>query len=187
MTTWLRVARPVAGIVGASGLKLLGCLWFAIGLGTVTLLPRADGARERAVVIGALADVPVRPSTPRARPAEVSAVPRRAVARRAVPQQVRSPHTTPTASAVGVASTGRPSQAVNRPEPVARAPVAAQSVSAPAPLEEDPALAPLVTTPELPVVGAVTVPAPVLPVAVPQLPPLPQVEVPGLTNVLGSP
>jgi hypothetical protein len=37
-------ARPMIGGLGAGGLKILACSWFALGLGTLSLLPNAAGA-----------------------------------------------------------------------------------------------------------------------------------------------
>jgi hypothetical protein len=41
-------ARPVAGGLGAGGLKLLACSWFALGVGGLGLLPSDSGAHPSA-------------------------------------------------------------------------------------------------------------------------------------------
>ena len=168
----------MAGIVGASGLKLLACLWFAVGLGTVTLLPSAE-ARARAVVF-ATPQPAVPESAPRPDLTNASVAPRapQRRARPAEPRQLSSPHATPMVPAVGVASTVERPRTVRRPTTRATVPVRTEVAPVSAAAEAAP---PLVSgTPELPVVGPVSVTPPPLPVAVPDVPELPRVEVPEL-------
>jgi hypothetical protein len=173
--TYLRAASPVVGIAGASGLKFLACLWFAIGLGTVTLLPKAGDDREHAVAIARIPAAGLPEAEPVVRGSTPPTQPRRAVSRHAVEQQLRSPHATPTVAAVGVASTVERPRTVRRRTRDVTEPVAtAVSLETPAATTTPRPVA----APELPVVGDVSVPPPPLPVDVPALPAVPQVELP---------
>jgi hypothetical protein len=181
----LRVGGPVAGILGASGLKLFACLWFALALGSVTLLPSADGAARRVVAIQPVDVAPA--AAPTAERASAVTAPTRSVSLRGAPQtRLGSPRGAPTTRVVGAASIVARPRTGRRPNRRVAVPVVEQPKPPPvAPAAEPVAVppAPLVETPELPVVGTVSVTPPPLPVAVPEVPAvpeLPQVEVPKL-------
>jgi hypothetical protein len=50
MRDWLSGARPVVGCLGAGGLKILACSWFALGVGGLGLLPSDSGAHRSAQI-----------------------------------------------------------------------------------------------------------------------------------------
>jgi hypothetical protein len=185
--SFLLGARPVAGALGASGLKLLACSWFAIGLGTLTLLPGAGSARQtvRIAPAGPRADAGV---TELAQPS-ADRVP---ASRSQLSARRHPPHATPAEPAAGVATLDAPNvPAAETPDPPtgnggSAAPPAGSATPQPAastdagetpePPPEPPSVLDVVTLPPPP-----TLPAP------PPVPQLPLPDVSDATSSLGLP
>jgi hypothetical protein len=175
-------ARPLAGGLGAGGLKLLACSWFALGVGGLGLLPKDSGA-HRTVQIAA--------ESPRAdaggqaaRQLDLpftTALPRRAAPRVESPSVIATEDATP-----GGDMSAAPPAAATESAP---APGGALKPSAPAASVGPSADSSLSETP--PPTSVVDPVPPVLPTAPdpPIVPPLPvplPVSVPDVTAVTGE-
>jgi hypothetical protein len=90
-------ARPMIGGLGAGGIKILACSWFALGLGTLSLLPNAAGAHRTvriAAAQGPRADASIQTTAP---------VPEHLSSSKLLPRSQRhTPRATPAGDAPGV-------------------------------------------------------------------------------------
>jgi len=180
---WLTGIRPVAGALGACGLMLLACSWFAFNPGGVDVGQNADAPTAVRIndslneSVGESHALRESTSTASTRPAVI----RRAHSRHA-PAQATS---TRTAVTEGPRSTdASPAPATQAPASHASSQSATQSSPATSP-PDDPGVT--VTTPTLPppLDGVPTVTTPTAPV--PQVPSVPIPDLPTITTKLGLP
>jgi hypothetical protein len=181
---WLSGARPVVGCLGAGGLKILACSWFALGVGGLGLLP-GDAGAHRTLQISAGSPRPdaVSRTTAQRRGALPTTPPTRAS--RAAVQPVRSDTSgTPEATAGGVDEAADPATpgAGSAKPPAAPVPAATAGPTPGTGLQEPPP-PPNVLDVVAPVLE--TVAPPPLPVPLPVSLPVPDVT--AVTGELGLP
>jgi hypothetical protein len=166
-------ARPVIGGFGAGGLKLLACSWFALGLGTLSLLPNAAGAHRTVRMTAEQPRVDAGPGSGAHGDAH------RAISKPVPARHRRMPQATPADSRTGVATLDvpvGPRGAGLQGDATATGPAAGSSNPSAASASPGPA-EPVIATPPDPLPQPPIVDLPPLPVPstlpVPPLPPLP--------------
>ena len=178
---WLTGVRPVAGALGACGLMLLACSWFAFNPGGIDVGQNADA--PTAVRINDALNESVGESHALRGSASATST------RPAVSRPAHSRHAPATATSTRTATKGGPRSTDASPVPATQsshgsAQAATQSSPATSPLD-DPGVT--ITTPTLPAPldGVPTVTTPTVPV--PQVPSLPVPDLPTITTKLGLP
>jgi hypothetical protein len=178
-------ARPAVGGLGAGGLKILACSWFAVGLGTLSLLPSDAGAHKTVHITAQSPRAAVGIQTAQ-RPRQVSS------SKRLAASPGRTTRPTPAGNAADAATIDAPGS----PRGEGAADVHAAEITASAPANPSAAPAPAVPV-KPPVVDATPEPLPlpndleeVVPLPLPStlpIPPLPLPDVGAATSGLPLP